>query len=180
MTIQNAPPPQQLIPGQIIPQLPKNIKTLDVDMNCGACGTENKFQARFTKTEPLKPGFKNFPATNKFKCLNCQAENDMTNARNQIEKQFGKKSCHEIILIYKWRNNERERSKKSKNKATDKEQYPSEYNLIFNGIVNDKESDGSNTNQEINELRKVTISISEPKYTYTSSSSVYTPTVTIH
>lgn len=71
-------------------------------------------------------------------------------------------------------------AKKSKNKAIDKEQYPSEYNLIFNGIVNDEESDGSNTNQEINELRKVTISISEPKYTYTSSSSVYTPTVTIH
>lgn len=91
VTIQNAPPPQQLIPGQIIPQLPKNIKTLDVDMNCGVCGTTNKFQARFTKTEPLKPGFKNFPATNKFRCLNCQAENDMTNARNQIEKQFSKK-----------------------------------------------------------------------------------------
>jgi len=91
VTIQNAAPPQQLIPGQIIPQLPKNIKTLDVDMNCGACGTKNKFQARFTKSEPLKPGFENFPATNKFRCLNCQAENDMTNARNQIEKQFGKK-----------------------------------------------------------------------------------------
>ncbi len=71
-------------------------------------------------------------------------------------------------------------AKKPKNKATDKEQYPSEYNLIFNGIVSDEECNGSNTNQEINELRKVTISISEPKYTYTSSSSVYTPTVTIH
>lgn len=72
-------------------------------------------------------------------------------------------------------------AKKPKNKATDKEQYPSEYNLIFNGIINDEESNGSsNANKEIDELRQVTISISEPKYTYTSSSSVYTPTITIH
>lgn len=90
VAIQNAPP-QQLIPQDMIPQLPKNLKTLDVDMNCGVCGTINKFQARFTKSVPLKAGYKNFPATNKFKCLNCQAENDMTNARKQIENQFGKK-----------------------------------------------------------------------------------------
>ncbi len=69
-------------------------------------------------------------------------------------------------------------AKNSKKKATDKDEYPSEYNLIFNGIVADEESEG-NKNKEINELRKVAISINEPKYTYTTSSSVYNPTVTI-
>lgn len=71
-------------------------------------------------------------------------------------------------------------AKKIKNKVADKENYPSEYNLIFDGIVDDEESKDNTTNQEIDELRKVTISISEPKYTFTTSSSVYTPTVTIY
>lgn len=70
-------------------------------------------------------------------------------------------------------------AKKIKKKVVDKEKYPSEYSLIFDGIV-DEESKDTTTNQEIDELRKVTISISEPKYTFTTSSSVYTPTVTIY
>ena len=70
-------------------------------------------------------------------------------------------------------------TKNTKTKANGKEKYPSEYNLIFKGIVDDENKDKT-TNQEINELRKVTISISEPKYTFTTSSSVYTPTVTIY
>lgn len=70
-------------------------------------------------------------------------------------------------------------AKKIKKKVADKENYPSEYSLIFDGIV-DEESKNNTTNQEIDELRKVTISISEPKYTFTTSSSVYTPTVTIY
>lgn len=71
-------------------------------------------------------------------------------------------------------------AKKIKKKVVDKEKYPSEYSLIFDGIVDDEESKDNTTNQEIDELRKVTISISEPKYTFTTSSSVYTPTVTIY
>ncbi|MDQ3131907.1 MAG: Clp protease ClpP [Acidobacteriota bacterium] len=91
VNIPNAIPPQQMVPAELPQEITKNTKALDVDINCGLCGTINKFQARFSKSEPLKPGFKNFPVTNKFKCLNCQTENDMTVARNQIEKQFGKK-----------------------------------------------------------------------------------------
>lgn len=70
-------------------------------------------------------------------------------------------------------------AKKIKKKVVDKEKYPNEYSLIFDGIV-DEESRDRTTNQEIDELRKVVISISEPKYTFTTSSSVYTPTVTIY
>jgi len=99
----------------------------------------------------------------------------------KLRNSLAKKSYHRNN--FKFTNGEivkEKQAKNSKKKATDKEDYPSEYNLIFNGIVNNEESNGSNTNKEIDELRKVTISISEPKYTYTSSSSVYTPTITIH
>ncbi|MDQ3131906.1 MAG: hypothetical protein M3Q99_14255 [Acidobacteriota bacterium] len=70
-------------------------------------------------------------------------------------------------------------AKKSRKKATDKDKYPSEYSLIFDGIVAQEGSESNDVNQEINELRKAAISINEPKYTYTTSSSVYNPVVTI-
>jgi hypothetical protein len=76
------------LPGNTIP---KNAKSINIDLNCDKCNTINKIQARFTKTEPLKAGFRNFPANNKINCTNCGTELDLAEARKGIEGQIGKK-----------------------------------------------------------------------------------------
>lgn len=79
------------VQGTPLPIPAQDVKSLDVDFKCNACQYVTKIQARFTKAEPLKSGFMNFPPSNKFRCKGCQVEHDINGVRQNIERQFGKK-----------------------------------------------------------------------------------------
>lgn len=81
--------PQNILDG--LAQAAKDASSFDIEVDCHNCHHKSKVQARFTKNEPLKPDFINFPATNKLKCAGCQNLLDITNIRQDLERQTGKK-----------------------------------------------------------------------------------------
>jgi len=60
------------------------------DFPCGNCKKPSRIQANLGKSQPLEPGSHPFPSDNKFRCPHCGAENDLSEARRQIEMQAKK------------------------------------------------------------------------------------------
>jgi ATP-dependent protease ClpP protease subunit len=72
------PPPQQADAANLL-------------LDCPKCHSKAHLQANLSKGKPLQPGAVAFPANNRLKCPNCSHVFDLTQARQQIETQSGKK-----------------------------------------------------------------------------------------
>lgn len=77
----NVPPPPQRVQQHGI---------IVIETKCGNCGFVGHLQANIGKTMPLQEGNVPFPSDNRFRCPNCGAEADLSDARRQIEIQAKK------------------------------------------------------------------------------------------
>jgi hypothetical protein len=76
---------------QNIPQQnPKNAANVIIDFECSNCKRHSKIQANLDKKQALQNGCVEFPKNNKYKCQNCQTENDLSELRREIEAQTKK------------------------------------------------------------------------------------------
>ena len=71
------------------PQLQQAMAVME--LTCKKCKTKSKVQGNFGVPGPLQPGHQPFPADNKLQCPGCGVEHDLTQARQQLEGQSGKK-----------------------------------------------------------------------------------------
>ncbi|MCK4745236.1 Clp protease ClpP [Candidatus Parcubacteria bacterium] len=77
--------------AQNIPQQnPKNVTNVIIDFECSNCKRHSKIQANLDKKQILQNGCIEFPKDNKYKCQNCQTENDLSELRREIEAQTKK------------------------------------------------------------------------------------------
>ncbi|MBI2433771.1 MAG: Clp protease ClpP [Candidatus Hydrogenedentes bacterium] len=65
---------------------PQAVDAVMVDVSCPKCGATSKIQANLKRC-PLQPGHLRFPEDNTFRCPNCGAEINLTDAKHQIEVQ---------------------------------------------------------------------------------------------
>ena len=70
---------------------PQQSEVANLIVDCPKCYSKVNVQANLGKPNPIQPGAVAFPANNKLKCPNCPNEVDLTQARQQIETQSGKK-----------------------------------------------------------------------------------------
>lgn len=76
---------------QNIPQQnPKNAANVIIDFECSNCKKHSKIQASLDKKQALQNGCVEFPKDNKYKCQNCQTENNLSELRREIEAQTKK------------------------------------------------------------------------------------------
>jgi hypothetical protein len=73
----------------VAPQQKLNMASIDFD--CPACKTRTKIQANLEKGVPLQQAAIPFPKDNVFICPACNAHNDLSTLRTQIESQTKKK-----------------------------------------------------------------------------------------
>jgi len=69
---------------------PKNANNVVIDFECSNCKNHSNIQANLNQNHPIQPGCVEFPKDNKFKCPNCQTENDLSELRRAIEAQTKK------------------------------------------------------------------------------------------
>jgi len=82
---------QQITPSPAMPAQQTEIaERAFLNFKCGNCQQASKIQANLDRAQPLEPGCFPYPADNKFHCPNCGAEQDLTDARRQIELQSKK------------------------------------------------------------------------------------------
>lgn len=62
----------------------------EFELRCPNCKAAFQVQANLEHESPLQPGRQPFPKDNKFRCPNCSAETDLSDARRQIEAQSKK------------------------------------------------------------------------------------------
>lgn len=77
------------IPQPIPPPLQQELGELA--FKCTKCGKESKIQVNLGPNIPLKAGNNPFPPDNKFKCPGCGHETDLTEIRQKIEREKGRK-----------------------------------------------------------------------------------------
>ncbi|MBI5021894.1 MAG: Clp protease ClpP [Ignavibacteriales bacterium] len=86
---------QQNIPPQNLggfPSIPKGpVESMDIDINCGNCKTDNHLQINFKNNLALRPGRIIFPRDNQLKCKNCGKESDLGDLRRNVEAQTKQK-----------------------------------------------------------------------------------------
>lgn len=75
---------------QPVPQ-PMQHEFGEVSFKCANCGKESKIQVNLGPNLPLRPGNIPFPSNNKFKCPHCGHETDLTEIRQKIEREKGRK-----------------------------------------------------------------------------------------
>lgn len=71
--------------GGIVPE------SVELDLQCNNCQATAKVQGNLRPGTPLKPGYLPFPANNRVKCPQCGTEQDLSDARRQIEAQTKRK-----------------------------------------------------------------------------------------
>ena len=77
--------------AQNIPQSnPQNIKNVIINFECNNCKKHSKIQVNLNKKQQLQNGCVEFPKDNKYKCQNCQTENDLSELRREIEAKTKK------------------------------------------------------------------------------------------
>ena len=76
--------------GVPLPQPARESDAAMLDFQCGNCKASSRIQANLEKSQPIQPGSHPFPSDNKFRCPHCGAENDLSEARRQIEAQAKK------------------------------------------------------------------------------------------
>ena len=69
---------------------PTNVNNVIIDFECSNCKHHSKIQANLNQKQPIQTGGTEFPKDNKFKCPNCQTENDLSELRRAIEAQTKK------------------------------------------------------------------------------------------
>jgi hypothetical protein len=72
------------------PMPPDQLASAAISYPCNNCGEQLTLQANFADGVPIEPGAIPFPANNMLKCPQCNAENDVTEARRQVESQAGR------------------------------------------------------------------------------------------
>jgi len=84
----------RFIVNQPIPPFPinqqKKLKNVIVNFECPNCKNQLKIQANLEKGQKLLTDHIPFPKSSKLICPNCKAENDLSDARRQIEAQTKK------------------------------------------------------------------------------------------
>jgi hypothetical protein len=78
----------QQAPG--MPQSLTDVNVVTIEIPCGNCKQPSKIQANLKQGIPLQNGSLPFPSNNKFTCPACGSENDLSDARRQIEAQTKK------------------------------------------------------------------------------------------
>jgi hypothetical protein len=78
----------QQAPG--MPQSLTDVNVVTIEIPCGNCKQPSKIQANLKQGIPLQNGSLLFPSNNKFTCPACGSENDLSDARRQIEAQTKK------------------------------------------------------------------------------------------
>ena len=77
--------------AQNVPQQnPKNVANVIIDFECSNCKKHSKIQANLDRKQVLQNGCVEFPKDNKYKCQNCQTENDLSELRREIEAKTKK------------------------------------------------------------------------------------------
>lgn len=77
-------PPFPGAPGQVTPG------AVDFSKPCSNCGTQLVIRAKLRPDAQLQPGQLLFPPDNRLKCPHCEADNDLSADRANIEQQFGR------------------------------------------------------------------------------------------
>jgi hypothetical protein len=72
------------------PMPPGQLASAAIGYPCNNCGEQLALQANFADGVPIESGAIPFPADNMLKCPQCNAENDVTEARRQVEAQAGR------------------------------------------------------------------------------------------
>ena len=80
----------------IAPQAPaalpmQNTEVAILGLKCGRCGANQKIQADLGKKQPLQAGHVPFPANNLPACSQCGAQQDLSDARREVEAGAKKK-----------------------------------------------------------------------------------------
>lgn len=80
----------RFIAQNVSQQNPKNAANVIIDFECSNCKKHSKIQASLDKKQALQNGCVEFPKDNKYKCQNCQTENNLSELRREIEAQTKK------------------------------------------------------------------------------------------
>jgi hypothetical protein len=84
----------------IAPPQPENqmqsASSAEINLKCGKCNADILVQAPFEEGIILKPGANHFPENNLLGCPKCHTRIDLSQIRDNIEKQFGKKIIFNI------------------------------------------------------------------------------------
>lgn len=89
--------PESQIYRFITPQVPPpqqqqaQAEVAIIEALCGKCNATSRVQANLGESHPLQEGCVPFPPDNRFRCPNCGAEADFSDARRQIEAQSKKR-----------------------------------------------------------------------------------------
>lgn len=78
---------EQGVQGAPMPQ--GQLASAAIGYPCNNCGEQLTLQANFADGVPIESGAIPFPADNMLKCPKCNTENDVTEARRQVESQAG-------------------------------------------------------------------------------------------
>lgn len=78
---------------QVLNSLPEQVdlETAQIEVVCPNCKNKINIQANLSKGQSVEKGVIPFPHNDKLICPNCQTEINLTNIRQQIEAQSGKK-----------------------------------------------------------------------------------------
>jgi predicted RNA-binding Zn-ribbon protein involved in translation (DUF1610 family) len=79
-------------PTPVQPTNPADLQAVAITFRCTKCGNSFKIQANLVNNMPLQPGNLPYPINdNIFKCPNCGSDNNLLQARLEIEAKTGKK-----------------------------------------------------------------------------------------